>query len=96
MRYSTCINSITHFIKISILYNEITMKNIKLLELGNKIRLERMKRELSQEKLAELANVSIRTISDIERGITDIRYTNLLQIAEAFDMTISEFLAFRF
>lgn len=72
------------------------MKNIKLLELGNKIRLERMKRELSQEKLAELANVSIRTISDIERGITDIRYTNLLQIAEAFDMTISEFLAFRF
>lgn len=72
------------------------MKNVKLLELGNKIRLERMKRDLSQEQLAELANVSIRTISDIERGITDIRYTNLLQIAEAFDLTLAELLNFKY
>ncbi len=72
------------------------MKNIKLLELGNKIRLERMKRDISQEKLAEMANVSIRTISDIERGITDIRYTNLLQIAEAFGLTLSELLNFKY
>ena len=50
------------------------MKDVRLLELGNKIRFERMKRDISQEKLAELANLSIRTISDIERGITDIRY----------------------
>lgn len=71
------------------------MKHIKLLELGNKIRLERMKRDLSQENLAELANVSVRTISDIERGITDIRYTNLLQIADAFDLTLSELLNFK-
>lgn len=71
------------------------MKNKKLLELGNKIRFERMKRGISQEKLAELANISIRTISDIERGITDIRYTNLLQIAEAFQSTLSQLLDFR-
>jgi len=71
------------------------MKDLRLLELGNKIRFERMKRDISQEKLAELVNVSIRTISDIERGITDIRYTNLLQIAAAFDITISEMLTFK-
>ena len=71
------------------------MKNVRLLELGNKIRLERMKRDISQEKLAEMANVSIRTISDIERGISDIRYTNLLQIAEAFDLSLSELLNFK-
>ena len=71
------------------------MKNKKLLELGNKIRFERMNRGISQEKLAELANISIRTISDIERGITDIRYTNLLQIAEAFQLTLSQLLDFR-
>lgn len=71
------------------------MKNVKLLELGNKIRLERMKRDLSQEELAELANVSVRTISDIERGITDIRYTNLLQISDAFNLTLSELLNFK-
>jgi len=72
------------------------MKNVKLLELGNQIRLERMKRDISQEKLAEMANVSIRTISDIERGITDIRYTNLLQIAEAFGITLAEMLNFKY
>ena len=71
------------------------MKDVRLLELGNKIRFERMKRDISQEKLAELANLSIRTISDIERGITDIRYTNLLQIAAAFNISISELLAFK-
>ena len=70
-------------------------KNISLLELGNKIRLERMKRDMSQEKLAELANVSIRTISDIERGLTDIRYTNLLQIAKAFQLTVAKLLDFQ-
>ena len=69
---------------------------LHIIELGNKIRLERMKRDISQEKLAEMANVSIRTISDIERGITDIRYTNLLQIAEAFDLTLSELLNFKY
>lgn len=68
---------------------------LHIIELGNKIRLERMKRDISQEKLAEMANVSIRTISDIERGITDIRYTNLLQIAGAFDLTLSELLNFK-
>ena len=71
------------------------MKDVRLLELGHKIRLERMKRDISQEQLAELANISTRTISDIERGITDIRYTNLLQISEAFEMNISELLNFK-
>ena len=70
------------------------MKDIRLLRLGNKIRFERMKANLSQEALAEKANVSIRTISDIERGLTDIRYTNILQIAEAFNLSLSEFLNF--
>ncbi len=71
------------------------MKDVRLLELGHKIRLERMKRDISQEQLAELANISTRTVSDIERGITDIRYTNLLQISEAFEMNIAELLNFK-
>ena len=71
------------------------MKDVRLLELGHKIRLERMKRDISQEQLAELANISTRTVRDIERGITDIRYTNLLQISEAFEMNIAELLNFK-
>ena len=71
------------------------MKDLRLLKLGNKIRFERIKRDYSQEQLAEKANISIRTVSDIERGLTDIRYTNLLQISDAFNMEIAELLAFK-
>ena len=72
------------------------MKDFRLLELGNKIRLERMKLDISQEELAELSGVSVRTISDIERGITDIRYTNLFQIASAFKLSLSDFLNYHY
>ena len=71
------------------------MKNTDILKLGNRIRLERMKNDISQEKLAEKAGLSIRTISDLERGITDIRYTNLLQISRAFGVPLHELLDFK-
>ncbi len=71
------------------------MKDVRLLALGHKIRLERMKRDIAQEQLAEMAGVSVRTISDVERGISDIRYTNLFQIADALDLKLSELLDFK-
>lgn len=66
------------------------MKDERLLQLGQKIRYERLKNGFSQEDLEEKSMVSRRTISEIERGNADIRYTNLLQIAEALNMTLSE------
>jgi transcriptional regulator with XRE-family HTH domain len=45
--------------------------------------------------LEEKSSVSRRTISEIERGNADIRYTNLYQIAEAFGLKISELLDFK-
>ena len=71
------------------------MKDDRLLQLGQKIQYERKKRELSQEDLEEKSGVSRRTISEIERGNVDIRYTNLYQIAEAFNISISEMLDFK-
>ncbi len=71
------------------------MKDDRLLQLGQKIRYERLKRGLSQDDLEEKSGVSRRTISEIERGNADIRYTNLYQIAEAFGMLISDLLAFK-
>ncbi|MBR6098434.1 helix-turn-helix transcriptional regulator [bacterium] len=68
--------------------------NIDLVKLGQKIKFERTKREFSQEKLAELAGLSVHGLSNIETGKTDVRYTNLLQIAKAFDMRISSLLDF--
>ena len=68
--------------------------NIELVKLGQKIKFERIKRGLSQEQLAELANISVHGLSNIETGKTDIKYTNLLNIAKAFDVKLSEFLNF--
>ena len=70
------------------------MQNIELIKLGQKIRFERKKRNLSQEELAELANLSIHSVSNIENGVTDVKYSNLLQIAQAFEMKLCELLDF--
>lgn len=72
------------------------MKDERLLQLGQKIRYERLRKGLSQEDLEEKSMVSRRTISEIERGNADIRYTNLLQISNALEMTISQLLDFKF
>ncbi len=68
------------------------MKDERLLNLGIKIKHMRLKYNLTQEDLEEKSGVSRRAISEIERGNTDIRYTNLYQIAKAFDLKIWEFL----
>lgn len=70
------------------------MKDDRLLQLGQKIRYERLKKGFSQEDLEEKSCVSRRTISEIERGNADIRYTNLYQIASALGMSVSELLKF--
>ncbi len=70
------------------------MDNIELIKLGQKIKFERTKRNWSQEQLAEKSDISVHGISNIETGKTDIKYTNLLKIASAFDIKLCEFLDF--
>ena len=70
------------------------MDNIELIKLGQKIKFERTKREMSQEQLAELSNISVHGVSNIETGKTDIKYTNLLRLAKAFDLRVCELLDF--
>ena len=70
------------------------MDNIELIKLGQKIKFERTKRGMSQEQLAELSNISIHGVSNIETGKTDVKYTNLLKIAKAFDLSVCELLDF--
>ena len=55
-----------------------------------KIRLERLKRNISQEKLAELANLSRPTIGTIERAEVSPTIETIEKIANAFDMTFLE------
>lgn len=70
------------------------MDNIELIKLGQKIKFERTKRGLSQEQLAELSSISVHGVSNIETGKADVKYTNLLSIAEAFDLRVCELLDF--
>ncbi len=63
-------------------------------KLGHKIQIERKKRKLSQEKLAELADLNRNFIGMVERGETNITIKNLENIANAFEMKIEDLLIF--
>ena len=54
-------------------YNNMQDKDI-LLKFASEISYERKKRNLSQEKLAEMANVNMRSISMIENGTTNAKF----------------------
>ena len=63
-------------------------------KLGQKIRIERMKRKISQEKLAELAELNRNFIGMVERGESNITVKNLENISKAFNMEIKELFNF--
>lgn len=53
-----------------------------------RIKFERIKRNLSQEQLAELADLNRNTIGNIERGIASPTVDTLEKLAKAFDMSV--------
>lgn len=61
-----------------------------LAALGEAIRHTRIKRGMSQEALALLANVDRSYIGNIERGENNVAMLTLQKIATALDMTISQ------
>ncbi len=63
-------------------------------KLGQKIRIERQKRKLSQEKLAEIADLNRNFIGMVERGETNITVKNLESIANAFKINIQDLFNF--
>ena len=63
-------------------------------KLGLKIRIERQKQKISQEKLAELANLNRNFVGMIERGETNVTVKNLENIANALNIPIQELFIF--
>ena len=72
------------------------MSNEKELKLGFKIKFERKKRNLSQEKLAEMTGLSTVTIRKVEAGIGNITVKNLCKIAEALELDLGILTDFKF
>ena len=63
-------------------------------KLGLKIRIEMQKQKLSQEKLAELANLNRNFVGMIERGETNVTVKNVENIANALNVPIIELFNF--
>ena len=59
---------------------------------GRAVRKRREELDLSQEKLAELADLHRTYIADIERGTRNVGLINIMRTAEALGITVSELL----
>lgn len=59
-----------------------------------KIRFIRQAKNLSQDEMAEKLGICLNAYGNIERGDTDIRLSRLEQIAELFEMPLSQLLGF--
>jgi transcriptional regulator with XRE-family HTH domain len=58
--------------------------------LGENIRLFRKQARLSQEKLAEKADLNTTYISDVERGVENISLDALVRIANALNVPLAD------
>lgn len=61
-----------------------------LKKLGKKIKIERIKNDLSQEQLAEKTGVSTRTISLIESGLQHPKFLLVVKLVKALDIDVKK------
>ena len=69
--------------------------NDLLLKFGYKVKYERLKRKISQEKLAELVGISPQAISTLESGKSNVKFTTLYKIVMSLDLDLKDFLDFK-
>lgn len=58
--------------------------------IGKRIKIERIKADLTQEKLAEMSGVSPTHMSNIETGTTRVSLTTMVAIANALGVTLDD------
>lgn len=69
-------------------------KNYILLRFGRKIRSEREKQSISQEKLGEKAGVHRTYVGMIERGEKNITLLNIEKLADALNLSLKQLMDF--
>lgn len=63
-----------------------------LKSIGHKLRIERIKQNLSQERFAELANVHTNYIGKVERGEQNITIKKLVELANSINIAVENIL----
>ena len=63
------------------------MIEIDLTSIGKRIQSKRKQQGYTQEQLAEMMNVSIQMISNLERGNKAIRIDNLINLSQILDVS---------
>ena len=65
-------------------------RNTSLLRFGQNMRKQREAKNLTQETLAERAELDRTYISDVERGVRNVSMLSMLRIAKALGSSVSE------
>ncbi len=66
-------------------------KDEDLIVIGEAVRLERLRRHLSQEQLSELASIpNAQHLGRIEKGNIDMRVSTLLKILRALNLKLED------
>jgi transcriptional regulator with XRE-family HTH domain len=68
------------------------MEQDRKIQLGQRIKELREQKGLTLEKLAYENDIAKSTLSRIERGLVDVKYTTLLKIAEGLGIKTKELL----
>lgn len=86
---------VTHRFVLSSRYNKYMSDKDILLKLASKISYERKRKNLSQEELAAIANINMRSVSMLENGLTNVKFLTLYRIAQALEIEICDLVNFR-
>ena len=69
-------------------------KETLLKKLGKNVKIERIKKDLTQEQLAEKMNVSQNHIANIERGKANMSLAKVLELSQGLNINIEKLLVF--
>ncbi len=67
------------------------MNNNKKRKLGKNIKIERIRKDLTQEKFAELIDMSLSYVSKIEQGLTSPTAFVLYKMSKILNIPMEEF-----
>lgn len=63
------------------------MSKIDLKEIGKRIQIRRKQQGYTQEQIAEMMNVSVQMVSNLERGNKSIRIENLINLCHILNIS---------